>query len=219
MSHDNKLRWDLESIFPGGSNSTEFAEFRKGIATDIEKAQKTLADMPRQLDEANLGKWVAFLLLTQHIMERIDHASGFTTCLTDQNVTDDKARMIQDEMDALSAGWEALTTGIEELAIKVDDKDWAKLVGHEKISPAAFYWNELRTLARLRMAPELEKLATELAVNGYHSWNRLYMKIAGDLQTEFVENGKTEVLSMGQLATRLNRRSRGWKKPGRQSSR
>jgi pepF/M3 family oligoendopeptidase len=204
MSNENKLTWDLQSVFPGGSESTEFADFRKAIRLDIEKAKKTLADMPRKLDQDTSDKWVAFLLLVQLLMERIDHAFGFTGCLTDQDVTDDKARLIQDEIDTMQAQLEVLMTGIEELAIKSEDSEWEKLVGHDKLKGAAFWWNEVRHHAKLKMPPELEKLATELAVNGYHSWNRLYNRVAGDLQAEFVEDGKTEVLSMGQLANKFS---------------
>jgi pepF/M3 family oligoendopeptidase len=204
MSADNKLTWELDSIFPGGSDSAEFAEFRQAIATDLEKAQKTLGQLPRKLDEESTGKWVAFFLLVQHIIERIDHGSGFTSCLVSQNVKDEKALVIEEEIASLFARWEALTTGTEELAIAVDDAEWDKLVGHPKLSGVAFFWNELRRHAKLRMEPKLEKLATELAVNGYHGWNRFYTKMAGDLQAEFTEDGKKEALSMGQLANKFS---------------
>ncbi len=204
MSNDNKLTWDLESIFPGGTDSPEFAEFRKALDTDIVKAGKSLEDIPRNLDGDAAGKWVAFLLLVQHIMERLDHAFGFTGCLVDQDVTDEKSRVIQVELAAMNARIEALMTGIEELAIKVDDTEWNKLIGHEKLTGVSFFWNELRQNARLRMVPELEKLAAELAVDGYHGWNRMYNKMAGDLQAEFVEDGKSEMLSIGQLANKFS---------------
>jgi pepF/M3 family oligoendopeptidase len=200
----NKLKWDMESVFPGGSNSVEFADFRKTLATDLEKAEASLGQLPRELDEASTSKWVAFFLLVQLIMERIDHAYGFASCLTAQDVKDEKALVLEEEIATLHAKCEALISGIEELAIKVDDAGWKKVVGHEKIAGATFFWNELRRNARLRMAPELEKLATELAVNGYHGWNRLYNKMAGDLQAEFVEDGKTEMLSIGQLANKFS---------------
>ena len=34
--------WEIESIFPGGSGSREFAEFRKKIVITLNKAEKTL---------------------------------------------------------------------------------------------------------------------------------------------------------------------------------
>lgn len=200
----NALTWDLESIFPGGSASTEFAEFRQAITTDLHKARATLQQLPRTLDEGSTGKWVAFFLLVQHLEERISHAHGFAGCLMGQDVKDEKARLIEDEIASQQAVWEVIMTGIEDFATGVDDAAWENLLRHEKLSETRFFWNELRRNARLKMKPHLEKLATELAVNGYHAWNRLYTKMAGDLKTEFTENGKTETLSMGQLATRFS---------------
>jgi oligoendopeptidase F len=201
--NDNKMNWDLESIFPGGSASVEFEDFRKAIVADLEEAGKALSDLPRTLDDKTQSAWVDFFLLMQEIMKRIDHASGFAGCLTAQDVTDEKARVIEDEITSLEAVWQTIMTGIEEFAVAVDDNAWNGLIGNEKLAGVTFFWNELRQNARRKMEPKLEKLATELAVNGYHAWNRLYTKIAGDLKTEFIEDEKTDILSMGQLANKF----------------
>ena len=206
MSDNNKkMTWDLESIFPGGSASAEYNEFRKAIAIDLDKAQRTLAGLPRHVNDDEMrSKWTAFFLLVQNLMERIDHASGFVGCLIAQDVADEKAMTLEEEISSFGASWETIMTGVEEFAVGIDDAVWNDFLSHPRLATVAFFWNELRQNARLRMAPEMEKLATELAVHGYHAWNRLYTKLAGDLQVEFTENGKAEVLSLGQLNSRFN---------------
>ncbi len=144
----------------------------------------------------------------QHLAERLDHASGFASCLTAQDVEDEKALVISEEISAMAATWESIMTDVEEVAIETDDTAWNQLMSHEKLAGTTFYWNELRRNAKLKMEPKLEKLASELAVNGYHAWNRLYNKLAGDLRAEFVVGGKREVLSMGQLSTKFNQSDR-----------
>ena len=94
-----KLRWDLESIFSGGTSSSQFSEFRKQIATDLEKAQNTINDLPLDLDDESSTKWVAFLLMMQDINLRINHADSFAGCLHAQDVTDDKAKITKGEND------------------------------------------------------------------------------------------------------------------------
>jgi pepF/M3 family oligoendopeptidase len=200
----NKMTWDIESIFPGGSGSTEFQKFREEIGVELTKAEASFAKLPKKLDEDSLSLWVAFFLLVQYICEKIDHASGFTSCLTAQNVEDEKARIIEAEMNNLGAKWQALNTGIEDLAAKVDDTAWETVMSHEKLTQTSFYWNELRRNAKLKMEPKLEKMAVELAVDGYHAWGNFYELLAGELKVEFAENGKTEKLSMGQLATKFS---------------
>jgi oligoendopeptidase F len=207
-----KLNWDMESIFPGGSTSAEFAEFRQALSIDLDKAEKSLAALPRTLTDDTTGHWVAFLLVVQHLLQRLHHASGFVTCLTAQNVDDEPAQVIDEELESMAARWRAILTGVEEFAVAVEDAAWVKLVDHPKLAGAKFAYNEIRDHARLKMEPKLERLATELAVNGYHAWNRLYTKMAGDLRIDFVEEGKTSVLSMGQLSSKFNQPDRSLRK-------
>jgi oligoendopeptidase F len=205
MSGDsNKMRWDLESVFPGGSASKEFEAFRKSIVSDIEKVKDELSKLPRKLGEDTRGEWMKILLQVQDTEKRLDHAGSFTYCLVAQDVSDEKAMVILEEMSSHEASIEVIKTDIDEFAIAVDDDAWEAFVGDPKLAGSAFYWSERRRKARLKMEPKLEKLATELAVSGYHAWNRLYTKIAGDLRSEFVEDGKTEQLSMGQLTNKMS---------------
>lgn len=203
MSDNNMLRWDLESIFPGGSSSPQLAEFLEAIKTDLINAEKEFESLPKNLEDSTRSKWVAYFIMIQDIQERLGHAGGFVSCLCAQDVNDEKALTAEAAIDAAAADWDQLMTGIEELATDVDDDQWTNLVESKKLIGSKFFWDELRTQARLKMEPKLEKLATELAVNGYHAWGRLYNKMAGDLQTEFIEDGQKEVLSMGQLSTKF----------------
>jgi pepF/M3 family oligoendopeptidase len=199
-----RQNWNLESVFPGGADSPQFAAFRKEIASDLRKAEEKLTRLPRKLDEGTVGPWTAFLLFMQDIMERIEHASGFTSCLIAQDVSDEKGMIYKEEVSSLYADWQKILTGIEEFAANVDDASWNRLIQSPQLIKTSFYWNEKRKLARLKMVPELEKLALDLAVNGYHAWSRLYTKMAGCMQVEFEHNGKIETVSMGQLANKTN---------------
>ena len=203
-SKSGKLTWDLESIFPGGSSSKQFEVFRRSIARDLVRAKATLARLPRRTDAKSLRQWAAFIVSFQSLGERLGHADSFAYCLIAQNVEDTKAMTIYEELSSMAADWETTKTGIEEFAMGVKDAVWKKLVGDKRLRGTAFYLNEMRTNARLKMAPEMEKLATELAVNGYHAWNRLYTKIYGDLRAEFVAEGKKQMLSMGQVANKMS---------------
>jgi pepF/M3 family oligoendopeptidase len=198
------MRWDLESIFPGGSSSKEFEAFRKGLAEDLDKASGMLASLPMKLDDGTTGEWTRLFTLVQDVDMRLNHAGSFAYCLVAQDVTDDRAMTLVEEMTSMEASVEAVKTGLDEFAIGVDDETWSAFIGSDKLAGTSFYWNERRRKARLKMEPKLEKLAIELAVNGYHAWNLLYTKIAGDLRAEFEEEGKKATLSMGQLANKMS---------------
>ena len=198
------LRWDMDTFFPGGSKSGEFEDFRKSITRDLKKAGQIIADLPLGLDGDTVTGWRGLMLLVEDLDMRLHHAESFAFCLSAQDVDDEHAMIVLQEISSMEAELETIKTGIEELAIGVDDKAWKGLLTDDRLKDSRFYWNERRRKAKLKMEPKLEKLATKLAVDGFHAWNRLYSKVAGDLRAQFEENGETKTLSMGQLANKMS---------------
>ncbi|MFQ6009151.1 MAG: M3 family metallopeptidase, partial [Candidatus Zixiibacteriota bacterium] len=196
--------WDLDSIFPGGSKSTEFAAFRSKVKKDLDQAVSMLKALPKNIDNQTLPAWVDFVLKLQSTYENIDLVRSFAACLISQDVGDADAYAIVNEGDAYFANWQKLRAGLEARSLKIPDKQWKSLLDAPELKEIAFYLNELRTTAKNKMPMELERLALDLAVNGYHAWNRLYDKIAGDLRVDFTEDGQTKHLSMGQLAIKMS---------------
>jgi pepF/M3 family oligoendopeptidase len=204
MADSNRLRWDLDSVFEGGSDSKEFSDFRRKLAEDIAVAREKLDSLPLNLEGNNLKGWTDLVALLRDVSLRQHHAEGYTYCLAAQDVNDTRAMTILDELTAQDAEIEGIMIGIEALALAVDDKAWEELVSQPELAEASFRWKEIRRHAKLKMEPRLEKLATDLAVNGLHSWNLLYTKMAGDLRAELTVDGKTEELSMGQLSNKMS---------------
>jgi len=196
--------WDLESIFPGGSESTEFEIFRTKVKKGLNDTTAMLKDLPEDIDEHSLQAWVDFILKLQSLCEEIELLLSFANCLISQNVDDAKAHAIMGEGDSYAAEWKKLRTRLEARALKVTDEQWEMLITAPETKEIAFYLNELRTIAKSKMPVELESLALELAVNGYHAWNRLYDKMAGDLKVDFEEDGEMKTISLGQLATKMS---------------
>jgi len=196
-------RWDLESIFPGGSESKEFETFRQGIKNDIPEIKEQYSRLPPKLNDSNLESWVDFILKIQDLRERVHHGSSFAHCLVSQDVGDTRGHQIVGEMDVYNSEYEKLIVALEAFSKNQEDSQWQKLVEHEKLKDISFFLNETRDIARKKMEPQLESFATDLAVNGYHAWNRLYDKMYGDLTSDFTENGETKKLSLGQLANKM----------------
>ncbi len=203
MSNENMMRWDLDSLFPGGSASKEYAEFLDRIRGKLESAGEALEKIKNKKDTSRFGDWKAYVLSLQDLYDHIRHAGAFAGCLTSQNVNDELAHSHEATVSEFGAKWQVLLTGFEEFAVAIDDRQWQEFVAQDEIAEIRFYLDDLRDRARAKMAPEMEKLAINLAVDGYHAWNRLYDKMAGDLRVDFEENGKTEKISLGQLANKL----------------
>jgi oligoendopeptidase F len=196
-------RWNLDTIFPGGSKSKEFQDFRETLRLDLNQARRRAAELPEQLDENCLSDWSSLVLEFQRLGLHLDLAASFAACLIAQDVTDDDANTITGEIQVMLADWEGLKNALQGLFLKQDDAHWQRFLDLPKIKPMGFYLEELRDLAREKMAPELEDLASELAVNGYHAWEYFYNKMSGELKAQFREGDREEALSMLLSSTTL----------------
>jgi len=200
----NAPRWDIDSIFPGGSKSPQYAAFRQEIVKEIDKLEKALAKLPRKLDETSRPKWAKWILELQSIYEKLHMASSFAGCLTSQDVNDEEALRIDAAIDDQYSRWGMMKASLESFSVKASNKEWQKLLEKKGIKEISFHLNDMRDRAKMKMPEELEKLQIELAVTGYHSWNRLYDKMAGDLRVPDEEDGDKKLISLGQNAPRMS---------------
>lgn len=196
--------WDLESLFPGGSKSAEFKQFRLKIGEDIKKIRAELDKLTGKFDPANYNDWGRMILALQELYKNIYHASAFAGCLTSQDVDDTEALGISAEIDNYGAQWQSLLTAIEEFSLKLSDGEWEKFIASTGLDEIKFFLVQMRDKAKDKMSPEFERLVLDLAVDGYHGWNRLYDKMAGDLRVDFPVNGESKRISLGQLAPKID---------------
>ncbi len=195
--------WDLESIFPGGSKSEQFTKFREATQKKIDTTKKLFKSLSPKITKQSITKYIKFIGLLQELYDDIELILSFSNCLSSQNVADTKADAIYSEGLQYASEWYKLRAQFEDLSLKISDKQWQMLVEHPELKPIKFYLNELRDIAKSKMPIALESLTLDLAVNGYHSWNQLYDKMAAELLVDFEENGQTAKLSLGQLHTKM----------------
>lgn len=200
-------RWNLETLFPGGSTSQAFASHLEALERDTARAESEAEKLPRALPKGR-SEWTAWILLLQDLAARLESADSFAGCLTAADVNDELAHAHTSRVDLLVSRWQSLQTHLESFAADTPDAEWQALLGSKDLAPVAFSLNEIRRTGREKMAPELERLSSELAVNGYHAWNRLYDKMAGDLKVDFEEGGQTRKISLGQLVMYLSNSQR-----------
>lgn len=202
------LTWDLDSLFPGGAGGDAFVAFRKELKTMIQQADSRLRDLPTTLNSDTANAWEEFILFVQSVSARLEQGGAFAGCLISANVNDDIAGQAHAEIHDLRGRFLKSMTSFEALTAQANDAEWNALLERPALAPISFALNEMRKEAQIKMAPELESLAEELAVNGYHAWDHLYTKMAGELTVDWEENGETTTISLGQLATKFNHADR-----------
>lgn len=204
MKQPISLTWDLDSIFPGGSASPQFADFLNKLEADIESLRKQVAGAAAPADAAATSALDKVIEQLQSCSGRLTQASEFTGCLGAQNQQDKGAVRLSSKVTGMRAGFEGISSQFDSVLRQTTDEVWAQWMARPEIAPLAFVLSESRALAREKMSPELESLALELAVDGYHGWSEHYETIVGSIEIPFEDADGSKLLSVGQAFNKLS---------------
>lgn len=190
--------WDLDVIFPGGSQSVEFGAYLDALENDI-----------ASLDRSGVGgngvsSWVSKLERIQNLTRRLRQAGAFASCLGAQDVNDKQARVLSSRVRQIQASFGSIMTMVDKELLAITDLEWNKLLQNDDLKPLAFNLNERRERAKGLLPSEQETLVNELSVDGYHGWSDLYDMVTGKMTITIEENGKAVTMSPGQAANRMS---------------
>ena len=85
-------RWDLDSIFPGGSSSPELQEQLNSVRSQIAALKAKVEALGSELDAEQLRELVHEM---QNVQAGFGECRAFVACLTAQNVRDNQAKLLQ----------------------------------------------------------------------------------------------------------------------------
>lgn len=204
MKQPLSLTWELESIFPGGSSSPEFAAFLKDLEADIEALQQKVTNASAPLDVNSTRLLDQVIEKLQSCAARLVQASEFTGCLGAQNQLDKGAVRLSSKVTSMRARFEGISSQFDSVLRQTTDEVWSQWMARPEIAPLEFVLSESRATAREKMSPELESLALELAVDGYHGWGEHYDTIVSSIQIPFEDHEGEKLLSAGQAFNKLD---------------
>ncbi|WP_426333388.1 M3 family oligoendopeptidase [Paenibacillus silvae] len=196
--------WDLESIFSGGSSSEAFASYLNDLDKDVRTLQQTLQQMAAPATLEDTAAYKPVLELLQSCYVRISEGSAFVSCLSAQNQQDKKAAQLQGTVSSIAAMLNSSKSKLDNIFSETPDVVWDQWLAQADIQPLSFVLNESRAQARDKMSPELEGLALDLGVDGYHGWGKFYNTIVSKVNIPFEQDGETVMLSAGQAANKLS---------------
>jgi pepF/M3 family oligoendopeptidase len=200
---DGKLSqtWDLDVFFAGGSDSPAFAAF-------VEETAKLIAALLGELGGANGDCWSGERLSRctaqlQEALSRVREAESFVSCLASQRMSDRKAAAWTERIQSMSARFQQALSRYDAVLAGLPDALWDEWRRAPELAPIAYPLEERREAARDKLPPEMEGLAGELAVDGYHGWGEHYQTIVSRIAIPWEENGRRVLLSAGQAANKL----------------
>ncbi len=205
MKRPLSLVWDLDSIFPGRSESTQLQEYLDRLSADIEAAKESVerAPVPTSVDDAaGLADVIATM---QDLSSRLRQAGAYAVCLVSENTEDRKAPVIRARVSRMSADLQSLWTVLDERFLAIDDALWLQLLQTPGFSEVAEAIDEQRRWAGRKLSPDKEALVGDLAVDGYHAWGELYNHISGAMKIPVEgRDGGSITLSAGQVQNRMS---------------
>ncbi|MNB94724.1 Oligoendopeptidase F, plasmid [compost metagenome] len=204
MKQPISLTWNLDSIFPGGSSSSAFGEFLNKLEEDIAVLREKVNSAAFPVSAYDTAALDDVIGLLQSCLSRLTQASEFAGCLGAQNQQDKGAVRLSAKVTGLRAGFEGVSSQFNNLLRQTSDEVWAQWMARPEIAPLSFVLSERRDQAREKMSPELESLALELAVDGYHGWSEHYETIVGKVEIPFEDEEGVKLLSVGQAFNKLS---------------
>ena len=193
--------WDLDSVFAGGSESSEFRAFLDQLASDTAAFADQLTERVQSTDRDD---WVHMIETVQNLADRQREAGAFVSCLGAADTKDREAKILRGRISQLGAQLNSMFTTFDAGLENLDNAVWQSLLADERLQTVRFSLEERRKRAKQRMTPAAEKLVSDLMVDGYHGWGQLYDTIVGKMSLTIEEDGKPKSLSMGQAHNKLS---------------
>ncbi|WP_102029333.1 M3 family oligoendopeptidase [Salirhabdus sp. Marseille-P4669] len=190
--------WDLESIFPGGSESPQLQEhISKLKAMNLSFTDKVNSfNTPTTANESE--SVVELITLAAEVMKYLDQASSFVGCLEAQNMEDRKANVLRSEVTTIEANFSTAFTAFQQKLAATDETVWDGLFENKQLKELEFVLNEWRKEAKEKLSEKEEALISALSVDGYHGWGQMYDTIVGAMTIRVNVDGVEKELSVGQ---------------------
>ncbi|WP_249777751.1 M3 family oligoendopeptidase [Paenalkalicoccus suaedae] len=203
--------WNLDTIFPGGSESKQFNQFLVNTETDL-SVMTLKVDKAKGSDAPDVEQWAAIIDRINSVSMKVREVSAFVSCLSAQDVTDQEAGLLLGKVKRLGAQHGKLLSSVDEQLLAFTDAQWDALTQVEGLQEIAFNLDERRNRAKEKLSTDKEQLIQTLAVDGYHAWGDLYNTIVGRMRVEIKEKGRKKSYSVGQAANKLGDKNRAVRK-------
>ncbi|UOR13393.1 M3 family oligoendopeptidase [Halobacillus amylolyticus] len=200
--------WDLDTIFSGGSSSSElqnYIEVTENLLSELGKFvhQFLPPKSPEQTDQL-----VVIIDKLQETAMHLSEFGAFVSCLSAQNVEDKAAGTLVAKRSELEAQYGNVLTELDQKFIQIDEHVWDVMLKKPPFANLAFVLRERREKVKDKLDLDQEALINDLAVDGYHAWGQMYDTVVGKMGIEV----DGEALSVGQAANKLGTSDRGKRK-------
>ena len=198
------LKWDLDGIFTGGSQSAELAAKLEKIKEALVVYKEEVKNFTPIQEKQEMEQLVRILEKTEEIEKAVSQVVAFLECLTAQDVHDTKADQLNGEAYSLISEFQTAFTGFTIKLVQIDENLWGELLKDPALSEIAFYLNEKREHGKEQLSEAEEALINALKVDGYIGWSTHYDSLVKTIEIPYTDkDGKEVLLSAGQAFNKM----------------
>lgn len=193
---NRKPTWNLETLFPGGSGSSE-------LNTAIQNLKGSIQQLEYEMD-ANLN----FSDLINHLQNcesQQQELESFIECLKAQNASDSQADRLIDLGAELKAHLQQLSHRFNQKLTQLPHEEFESLI--KSVHPLSFVLKERKVWAKSQLHHSQEQIISQLSIDGYRGWSELYHSLMGRLKIPHPDE-QGAFLSVGQAENLLSHPNR-----------
>lgn len=189
--------WTLESFFPV-YDGPEMTAFKSELRGDIRQLIADARQMPG-LDEHSAGGWEKIILALEDAQTRLEHWSSYVSCLEAAQAAEEAYTRERGVINQVRAALARIDIELVRAIKTADAHGFQTLIKRPALQPIAYALEKIYTRSRYAMSPSMERLATDLNLDGIQAWSRLYDRLSGKLTFSLRRaEGKIEIKPISQ---------------------
>ncbi|MEE2789440.1 MAG: M3 family oligoendopeptidase [Myxococcota bacterium] len=174
--------WTLTDWFTDVA-SEQFQDEYRDCSAEFTALLSEVNDQP-ELVSATCELWVTSLIKFETACLNFGHLSAFVGCVRAADTDNDAIRAMTTALAQVSAARTAIQARLQSQLARASAHVFEALCASPRLSGCTFWLTDLRAKGHRTMAPELEKLAADLGVNGFDAWGQLYNDVTGHMEFE-----------------------------------
>lgn len=198
-----KNTWNMDSVFPGGSDSPEFYEKVNTLETQVKKFDELVKYWNANEDAPDFQTFQNILTVYELIVKGIGETRTFISGLASADTADTKARTNLNLVANLSKDLNNISVLLQKKVASITEENFEQLLNKEPFKISAFALKEMRTKAQKLLSTEEEELLNNLSIDGFQGWGNMYNELVSTVQIPVKEDGEVKVYSAGQFENKM----------------
>ena len=195
------INWDLESIFPGGSDSPELRARLDLLAEQIATYDAAVKAWEPAIDSPEFLVFADLLTQQATITKGFSQTASFITAIQSADVNDKKANALLGLVYSRSTEFSNAELVLSKKLTAISEDNWKTLLASNTVvaQELAFNLDELRRDGQALLSEAEENIINHLSIDGFNAWADHYDTIVASIEIDY----KGETLSAGQAFNKM----------------